>query len=140
MSRRLLLLLLSPSGAWATPPATVNIGGLFPMFKTSAASYAKDASGIDRLSAFKLAIDEINDKTDGVADNLLPNTQLLFAYRDSKRDDQSAFCAPPEDATHPCTPGLRRALVAPRRLTGAPCHGRQSARSPSRRTSSTARA
>ena len=91
MSRRLLLLLLSPSGAWATPPATVNIGGLFPMFKTSAASYAKDASGIDRFSAFKLAIDEINDKTDGVADTLLPNTQLRFAYRDSKRDDGSAF-------------------------------------------------
>ena len=95
MSRRFTcssaLLLLSPSGTWATPPATVNIGGLFPMFKTSAASYAKDASGIDRFSAFKLAIDEINDKTDGIADTLLPNTQLRFAYRDSKRDDGSAF-------------------------------------------------
>ena len=30
-------------------------------------------------------------RTDGIADNLLPNTQLKFAYRDSKRDDSSAF-------------------------------------------------
>ena len=36
------------------------------MFKTEAASYSMDASGIDRFSAFKLAIDEINDGTNGV--------------------------------------------------------------------------
>ena len=80
------------------------------MFKTKAASYSKDASGIDRLSAFKLAVDEINDKTDGIADTLLPNTQLVFAYRDSKRDDQSAFCAPRPDARAAAGARSRRAL------------------------------
>jgi ABC-type branched-subunit amino acid transport system substrate-binding protein len=32
-----------------------------------------------------------NNKTDGVADDLLPNTQLTYAYRDSKRSSQAAF-------------------------------------------------
>ena len=30
-------------------------------------------------------------RTDGIADDLLPNTQLVFAYRDSKRDDSASF-------------------------------------------------
>ena len=84
-------MLLMASLAAAGNVSQVRLGALFPMFKTQAASYSMDASGIDRFSAFKLAIDEINNKTDGVADDLLPNTQLVYAYRDSKRDDGSAF-------------------------------------------------
>ena len=38
-----------------------------------------------------MQVNEINDKTDGVEDWLLPNTQLKYAYRDSKRDDSAAF-------------------------------------------------
>ena len=34
---------------------------------------------------------ELNNKTDGVADDLLPNTTLQFALRASKRDDSRAF-------------------------------------------------
>eukprot|EP00966_Prymnesium_polylepis_P280195 6473822-Prymnesium_polylepis.1 len=69
----------------------VRIGALFPIFKTAAAGYGLDASGVRRFTSFYLALKEINDKNDGVADDLLPNTQLLFAFRDSKRDDGSAF-------------------------------------------------
>ena len=69
----------------------VRLGALFPMFRTQAASYAKDSSGIRRFSAFYLALAEINNKADGIVDWMLPNTTLTFAYRDSKRDDSSAF-------------------------------------------------
>ena len=69
----------------------VRIGGLFPRFKTSAANYAKDTSGVRRYTAFVQAIREINNKTDGIADDLLPQTKLIFTARDSKRDDASAF-------------------------------------------------
>ena len=69
----------------------VNIGGLFPRFKTSAAGFTRDDSGTRRFAAFVQAIREINNKTDGVADDLLPHTQLRFTHRDSKRDGASAF-------------------------------------------------
>lgn len=69
----------------------VRIGGLFPRFKTSAAAFGLDTSGVRRLTAFVQAVNEINNKTDGIADDLLPNTRLLFATRDSKRDTGSAF-------------------------------------------------
>eukprot|EP00966_Prymnesium_polylepis_P336652 7391684-Prymnesium_polylepis.1 len=69
----------------------VRVGALFPIFKTAAAGYGLDGSGVRRFTSFYLALKEINDKTDGVADNLLPNTQLLFAFRDSKRSSGTAF-------------------------------------------------
>ena len=69
----------------------VRIGGLFPRFKTAAAGYARDESGNRRFSAFVQAIREINNKSDRIADDLLPQTSLLFTARDSKRDDASAF-------------------------------------------------
>ena len=72
-------------------PACVRIGGLFPKFKTAAHNFKLDTSGIRRLSSFYMAINEINNKSDGVADKLLPHTELRFAVRDSKRDDSSAF-------------------------------------------------
>ena len=50
-----------------------------------------DQSGMLRLGAFLLALKEINNKTDGVADWLLPNTHLQFVLRDSRRDDLSAL-------------------------------------------------
>ena len=36
-------------------------------------------TALPNFSSFFMAIKEINDKTDGVADTLLPNTQLQFA-------------------------------------------------------------
>lgn len=75
-------------------PSVVRLGALFPMFKTERANFAMDISGIRRFSAFLLALNEINNKTDGIEDYLLPNTRLEYAFCDSKRDDESAFfCA-----------------------------------------------
>ena len=59
---------------------------LLPMFGTEAAGYSTFASW-SMLVGVQQALREINNKTDGVADNLLPNTRLLIAYRDSKCDD-----------------------------------------------------
>eukprot|EP00966_Prymnesium_polylepis_P044191 1024304-Prymnesium_polylepis.1 len=87
---RTLLLLLSLRSA-AAAPAEVRLGALFSMFRTQAASYSIDSSGIRRFSSFVMALREINDKSDGIADELLPNTQLKFSFRDSKRDDSSSF-------------------------------------------------
>ena len=56
-----------------------------------AASYGLDLSGVRRFSSFYLAIQEINNKSDGVADHLLPDTNLSFALRDSKRSSGEAF-------------------------------------------------
>ena len=82
-----------------TPPATVRVGCLSPSFKTAAAGYGMDDSGIKRFSSFYLAIKEINNKTDGVWDDLLPNTTLEYAWVDSKRDDTAALFGSLELAT-----------------------------------------
>jgi ABC-type branched-subunit amino acid transport system substrate-binding protein len=84
-----LVLLLLVSSASASPPAVVRLGGLFPKFRVG--SDTPDTSGVRRLTAFVQAIHEINNKSDGVADHLLPRTQLLFATRDSKRDVSYAY-------------------------------------------------
>ena len=36
---------------------------------------------IQHLAAFVMAVNEINDKSDGVADDLLPNTDIVFALK-----------------------------------------------------------
>eukprot|EP00966_Prymnesium_polylepis_P138381 3197539-Prymnesium_polylepis.1 len=69
----------------------VHVGALFPIFKTQAAGYGLDGSGVRRFTSFYLALKEINDKNDGVADSLLPHTNLTFAFRDSKRSSGDAF-------------------------------------------------
>ncbi len=74
--------------ACATPISTVRIGGLFPRFRMDG---SKDLSGIRRFVAFVQAIREINNKTDGVADHLLPSTRIEFTHRDSKRDGATTF-------------------------------------------------
>ena len=82
------------------PPATVRVGCLSPSFKTAAAGLGTDDSGIKRFSSFYLALKEINNKTDGVWDDLLPNTTLQFAWVDSKRDDAAALFGALELATN----------------------------------------
>ena len=72
---------------------TVRIGALFPLLKPhNAYPYFRiDSSGVLRLQAFLMALDEINNKADGLGDWLLPNTTLQFALRDSRRDSLSAL-------------------------------------------------
>ena len=70
-----------------TPPpgvTDVRLGMLLPMFGTEAAGYAEETWS-PRIGAL-LALRVINNKTDGVADHLLPTTHLRIAYTDSKCD------------------------------------------------------
>ena len=53
------------------------MGGLFPQFRLdSKQEYVVDEAGVRRMAAALLAIDRVNDKTDGVYDKLLLNTQV----------------------------------------------------------------
>jgi len=63
----------------------VRLGMLLPMFLTHEAGHAQ-AQLSSTLGAVIQAVRDINNKTDRVADELLPRTQLVFAYRDSKCD------------------------------------------------------
>ena len=51
---------------------------------------AYDKGGHNRLVGAVMAFNEINDKTDGQADTLLPNTQLKFEFIDSQRSSAAA--------------------------------------------------
>jgi hypothetical protein len=69
----------------------VRVGILLRMFATQANNYSLFSSRSQNIGAVYQALREINNKSDGVADGLLPRTQLLFAYRDSKCDATSGL-------------------------------------------------
>ena len=71
-------------------PASVRIGALFPMFYPGG---GRSEGGIRSFAAFLMGLREINDKTDGIADWLLPNTSVTFNYVDSKCDATFALRA-----------------------------------------------
>eukprot|EP00966_Prymnesium_polylepis_P337095 7391887-Prymnesium_polylepis.1 len=76
----------------APPRVTeVRLGMLLPMFETEAAGYSA-VSWSPRVGAYQ-ALREINNKSDGVADHLLPSSQLRIAYRDSKCDATESLTA-----------------------------------------------
>ena len=53
------------------------MGGLFPQFRLdSTGNYVVEETGVRSMAAVQLAIDGVNDKSDGLYDNLLPNTQV----------------------------------------------------------------
>ena len=79
---------LIAANSHAAAPATARIGALFPMWLSEDEGYVADSWGVGCFSAFRLALSEINNKTDGIADGLLPDTQLQYALRDSKCDDK----------------------------------------------------
>jgi Receptor family ligand binding region len=54
------------------------IGGIFSPFAGNGQIAVDQA---ENLAAFLMAVDHINDKTDGIADDILPNTQLKVALR-----------------------------------------------------------
>eukprot|EP00966_Prymnesium_polylepis_P043780 1014842-Prymnesium_polylepis.1 len=77
----------------APPRVTVvRLGVLLPSFGTAASGFVSEASWSPRLGVYQ-AMHEINNKSDGVADNLLPGTRLMFAYRDSKCDATESLSA-----------------------------------------------
>ena len=77
-------------GSPTTPPAAVSIGGLFAPFKKDG---SVDQIAIEAQAAFLMAIRDINDKTDGFLDDLLPNTHLRFAIRGSAESFQNIVAA-----------------------------------------------
>eukprot|EP00966_Prymnesium_polylepis_P006657 153129-Prymnesium_polylepis.3 len=78
----------------APPRVTaVQLGLLIGMFGTQAAGYGALTWSM-RLGAIQ-AQREINNKTERVADDLLPTTQLRIAYRDSKCDATKALQGAP---------------------------------------------
>ncbi|KAL1507993.1 hypothetical protein AB1Y20_007595 [Prymnesium parvum] len=84
-------ILVSGSFPPPSPPASftvpvVRLGILSRMFGTVTDSYVPFSSGASIIRAVVQALREINNKTDGVADHLLPHTTLQFAYRDSRCD------------------------------------------------------
>lgn len=57
-------------------PAELAIGALYPLYT----QYGEIINeGRQQQAAVLMAIDEINNKTDGIADSLLPSTNLLLA-------------------------------------------------------------
>ena len=56
----------------------VFVGGLFPQFRLdrNKEDFIIDQGGVRRMAAALLAFDRVNNKTDGVYDYLLPNTQV----------------------------------------------------------------
>jgi hypothetical protein len=60
-----------------TPPEYFNIGLMFPIATTT----NQKSPGVKFMAAMEMAIDEINNKTDGVLDDLLPYTELRMVVR-----------------------------------------------------------
>ena len=60
-------------------PPEINIGGLFDPFLPTG---EVDLTQVENLAAFLMAVREINDKSDGMWDDILPNTQLKVVVRE----------------------------------------------------------
>lgn len=69
----------------------VRIGGLFPAVVKR--NGRVDTGGIARQIAALLAVEEINDKTDGIMDKILPQHKVELFVRDSKRDAPASILA-----------------------------------------------
>jgi hypothetical protein len=76
----------------APPRVTeVRLGLLIGMFGTEPTGFSMLTWSM-RLGAYQ-ALREINNKTDGVVDGLLPSTQLRVAHRDDKCDSMTSLTA-----------------------------------------------
>jgi hypothetical protein len=63
-------------GASYMAPDSVRVGGMFSPLSHTASVYVDQA---EHLAAFVMAANDINDKTDGILDDLLPNTTFAIA-------------------------------------------------------------
>lgn len=55
---------------------TLSVGGLFPQFKVDDTDYVVNPPGVAFMAAARMAINIVNNKSDGMYDHLLPNTQV----------------------------------------------------------------
>ena len=76
------------------PQFEIRVGIMLPFLGTADKGFAR-VGWSPRVGVYQ-ALREINNKSDGVADDLLPGRTLLFAYRDSKCDSAVAL----ESALH----------------------------------------
>ena len=60
---------------------TLFIGGEFPIIN---ADGSFNAVGAHRRAGMQMAVREINNKTDGLYDDILPNVMVKYAIRDSR--------------------------------------------------------
>ena len=61
---------------------TLNVCGLFPQFKLdSSDNYVVDTAGVAWMAAAQMAINNVNDKSDDMYDDLLPTTQVRCRFR-----------------------------------------------------------
>ena len=65
---------------YAKMPSVVKIGGLFRPFLLKG-NGSVDVAGAQRMAAFIMAVRELNDKHDGVHDDILPSTHITFSSR-----------------------------------------------------------
>ena len=66
----------------------LNFGGLFETFDSNNdGSITVLQSGVQRKAAFLMAINEINNKTDGIADDLLPNHTINIFVLNSETNN-----------------------------------------------------
>ena len=76
----------------------LSLGGLFTQFsQNSDGRFVLDQGGVRSVPAVQMAIDRINNKSDGLYDKLLPNTQVWSQHDvDSLRcfrcDVHSCYC------------------------------------------------
>ena len=69
----------------------VWLGLLSSLYYTKDNGYARTPHGYNELAAIHFALDHINNKSDGLGDELLPHTQLKFVLADTKDDEALAF-------------------------------------------------
>ncbi len=63
------------------PPEVIKVGGFFNPFDESGKF---DSAGAQYLASFLMAIREINNKSDGILDDLLPGTELVVAIESAE--------------------------------------------------------
>ena len=68
-------------------PKEVRIGGLFSLTNEK---NQIDISGSKMLAASMMALRELNNKTDGIYDNILPETEIKYTIRDPRDDNGMA--------------------------------------------------
>jgi hypothetical protein len=88
--------------------AALSIGLLHPIFVDSGEGFAYDQEGHNQMIGSLMAIEEINNKLDGIEDDLLPNTIVRFEIYDSRKSDNYAI----QGAVHHMSVGAN-AVVGP---------------------------
>ena len=100
-------------------PACIKLGLLYPTVKQNTqGEWVIDGGGKRRQLGAVMTIEMINNKTDGFYDDLLPDTQIQYTLRDSKRSageatvraldiyqDKTQVCGVPEFFVGPASSG-----------------------------------